>query len=52
MAHDYAEFNRILTNMQVRKAVRNTKILILSNAEQTPASVNTGIYDTVGLFTK
>lgn len=29
MAHDYEEYNRILTCLQVRKAVANTKILIL-----------------------
>lgn len=52
MAHDYIEYNKILTYVHVRKAVANTKILILSNAEQTPASVNTGIYDIVGLFTR
>ena len=28
MAHDYEEYNRILTCLQVRKAVANTKILI------------------------
>ena len=50
MAHDYEEFNRLLTNLQVRKAVANTKILILSNAEQTPASVNTSTYDLTDLF--
>ena len=31
MAHAYEEYNKILTNLQVRKAVANTKILILSN---------------------
>ena len=31
MAHDYEEYNRLLTNLQVRKAVASTKILILSN---------------------
>lgn len=50
MAHDYEEYNRILTNLQVKKAVANTKILILSNCEQTPASVNTSCSDLVGLF--
>ena len=52
MAHDYAEYNRLLTCLQVRKAVANTKILILSNSEQTPASVNTSCCDLVGLFMK
>lgn len=52
MAHDYEEYNQLLTCLQVRKAVANTKILILSNAEQTPASVNTSCYDLVGLFTR
>jgi len=50
MAHDYQEYNKLLTYLQVRKAVANTKILILSNTEQTPASVNTSIYDLTGLF--
>ena len=52
MAHDYEEYNRLLTYLQVRKAVASTKILILSNAEQTPASVNTGCCDLVKLFTR
>lgn len=52
MAHDYDEYNHILTNLQVKKAVQNTKILILSNCEQTPASVNTSCPDLVGLFTR
>lgn len=52
MAHDYEEYNRILTCLQVRKAVANTKILILSNSEQTPASVNTSCCDLVSLFTQ
>ena len=52
MAHDYEEYNKILTNLQVRKAVANTKILILSNTEQTPASVNTSTCDLTHLFTQ
>ena len=52
MANDYEEYNKLLTYLQVKKAVASTKILILSNAEQTPASVNTSIYDLVGLFQK
>ena len=50
MAHDFEEYNKILTYMQVRKAVANTKVLILSNTEQTPASVNTSTYDLTNLF--
>ena len=50
MAHDYPEYNAILKNLQVKKAMRNTKVLILSNAEQTPASVNTSCTDQVGLW--
>lgn len=50
MAHDYEEYNRLLVNLQVRKAVANTKILILSNTEQTPASVNTSCCDLTKLF--
>ena len=52
MAHDFDEYNRLLTYLQVRKAVANTKILILSNTEQTPASVNTSCCDLVKLFTR
>ena len=37
--------NKLVTN-------QNTKILILSNSEQTPASVNTSCCDLVGLFTR
>ena len=50
MAHDYQEYNEILKILQVRKAVANTKILILSNCEQTPFAVNTSTYDLTGLF--
>lgn len=50
MAHDYDEYNKLLALLQTRKAVANTKILILSNCEQTPASVNTSCPDLVGLF--
>ena len=50
MAHDYSEYNEILKILQVRKAVANTKILILSNCEQTPFAVNTSTYDLTGLF--
>jgi len=50
MAHDYPEYNEILRDLQVRKAVANTKILILSNCEQTPASVNTSTFDLTDLF--
>ena len=50
MAHDYEEYNRLLTYLQVKKAVANTKILILSNTEQIPTSVNTGCWDLAGLY--
>lgn len=50
MAHDFAEYNEVLKMLQVRKAVANTKILILSNCEQTPFAVNTSTYDMTNLF--
>ena len=45
MAHDYEEFNELLELLHVRKAVANTKILILSGSEHIPVSVNSSIHD-------
>ena len=50
MAHDYEEFNQLIKLLQVRKAIANTKILILSATEQIPASVNSSIPDLYGLY--
>lgn len=50
MAHDYEEYNELLKLLQVKKAIANTKILILSATEQIPASVNTSISDLYGLY--
>lgn len=50
MAHDYEEFNELIKLLQVKKAIANTKMLILSAAEQVPASVNSSIPDLTGLF--
>ncbi len=52
MAHDYAEYRELLACLQVRKAIANTRILILSASEQFPVSVNTSNSDLYGLFTK
>ena len=49
MAHDYEEFNKLLQYLHVKKAVANTKILILSATEQVPATVYTSIPDLTGL---
>ncbi|MGI5899932.1 MAG: hypothetical protein ACOX8S_08440 [Christensenellales bacterium] len=50
MAHDYEEYNELLKLLHVKKAVANTKMLILSATEQIPASVNTSIADLFGLY--
>ena len=50
MTHDYREYNQLLTCLQVKKAMANTKILILSNTEQIPTSVNTACCDFVSLY--
>ncbi|MCR5458117.1 MAG: hypothetical protein K6F14_08605 [Clostridiales bacterium] len=52
MAHDFPEFNDIIQKLWVRKAVRNTKILILSSSNEFPVSVNTSNSNAYGLFTK
>jgi L-fucose isomerase-like protein len=45
MAHDYQEFNELIELLHVRKAIANTKILILSGSEHIPVSVNSSIHD-------
>ncbi|MGI5173965.1 hypothetical protein H0R92_10265 [Treponema sp. OMZ 840] len=50
MAHDYDEFNELLKMFHVKKAISNTKFLVLSATEQIPASVNSSIPDLYGLF--
>ncbi|RZT01918.1 hypothetical protein [Cuneatibacter caecimuris] len=49
MAHDYREYNKLLHYLRVKKALANTKMLILSATEQIPASVNTSCPDLLGL---
>jgi len=48
-AHDYEEYNEILSLLQVRKAIRNTKLLVLTACEQFPVSVNSSNPDLFGL---
>ncbi|MBS6462336.1 MAG: hypothetical protein KH352_02910 [Ruminococcus sp.] len=50
--HDYEEYNEILKLLQVRKAIRNTKILVLTAGEQFPVSVNSSNPDLFGLNLK
>ncbi len=52
MAHDYEEYNKLLNYLQVKKAIANTKLLILSATEEVPASVNTSCCDLLGLWQK
>ncbi len=48
-AHDYEEYNEILSLLQVRKAIANTKLLVLTACEQFPVSVNSSNPDLFGL---
>lgn len=48
-AHDYEEFNRIIELLQVKKAMANTKLLVLTASEQFPVSVNSSNPDLFGL---
>ncbi|MBR6050969.1 MAG: hypothetical protein IKP68_07170, partial [Clostridia bacterium] len=50
--HDYEEYNEILKLLQVRKAIRNTKLLVLTACEQFPVSVNSSNPDLFGLNLK
>lgn len=47
--HDYEEYNEILKLLQVRKAMANTKLLVLTASEQFPVSVNSSNPDLFGL---
>lgn len=48
-AHDYEEYNKILELLQVKKAIANTKLLVLTACEQFPVSVNSSNPDLFGL---
>lgn len=48
-AYDYEEYNEILRLLQVRKAIQNTKILVLTTGEQSPVSVVSSNPDIYGL---
>ena len=48
-AHDYGEYNEILSLLQVKKAIANTKLLVLTACEQFPVSVNSSNPDIFGL---
>lgn len=48
--HDWEEYNEVLSLLQVRKAIANTKLLVLTAAEQFPVSVNSSNPDLFGLY--
>ena len=48
--HDFEEYNQILKLLQVRKAMANTKLLVLTACEQFPVSVNSSNPDLFGLY--
>jgi len=50
--YDFEEYNEILRILQVKKAIRNTKILVLTTGEQSPVSVVSSNPDLYGLNTK
>ena len=50
--YDYEEYNEILKLLRVRKAIRNTKILVLTTGEQAPVSVASSNPDLFGLNLK
>ncbi len=50
--YDFEEYNRILRILQVKKAIRNTKILVLTTGEQAPVSVVSSNPDIYGLNLK
>ena len=52
MAHDFPEFNELVHMLWVKKAVANTKILILSSSNEFPVSVNTSNSNAYGLTRK
>lgn len=47
--YDFEEYNEILKLLCVRKAIRNTKLLVLTTGEQTPVSVVSSNPDLFGL---
>ena len=51
-AYDYEEYNEVLKLLQTRKAIRNTKILVLTTGEQSPVSVVSSDPDLFGLNQK
>lgn len=50
--YDFEEYNEILKLLRVRKAIRNTKLLVLTTGEQTPVSVVSSNPDLFGLNLK
>lgn len=52
MAHEWDEFNELINALYVKKAMRNTKILIMTSSNEFSAGVNTSIPYKYGLFTK
>jgi predicted RNA binding protein with dsRBD fold (UPF0201 family) len=52
MAHDYEEFNELIKMLQVKKAIAHTRVLVLSETQQFPVTVNTNIHDLFGLQQK
>ncbi len=50
--YDYEEYNEIIKLLQVKKAIRNTKILVLTTGEQSPVSVVSSNPDIYGLNQK
>ena len=50
MAHDFDEYNDILRYLQVKKAIANTNVLILSAGRNSPVGVYTSIPDLHGLL--
>ena len=40
LTHDYDEYNQLLTYLQIKKAIANTRILVLTAGEQVPFAVN------------
>ena len=52
MAHEWDEFNELINALYVKKAMRNTKILIMTASNEFSAGVNTSIPYKYGLFTK
>lgn len=52
MAHDFKEYNSLLRLLQVKKAIANTKLLVLTAGEQFPVSVNSSNPDLYSLSLK